>query len=462
MNKKKNIVFYTLFMIMMFIIVSDLINGVGTVMFANYFNNIINNNKYGYLMYIELSVCISILIVLLLSGNKYIFNCEKESFLKSMKKGWPLYIIMLFSIIPNMALSVLEHGINKTNLITLAFYCICIGIYEEFLCRGWLQNEFIERFGNDRKGVIKSIVISSLIFGLMHLSNMSVQSTFDTILQIINALAMGMLLGSIYYKSNNIWTVIVLHALWDFGILFADHALLMDCSYTGSITLSSMIVSSLSIITISIYYICSSIIIMKSKKTVSTDKLIFENKNTSKLTKIIIYMLVLSYLVVFIPTDSGDYKRVCYEFKEITVSDYTLHVPSKKSYLIGEKTKLKLYIEDEKAIIEDEYNNKVSLPYEKVYGFDVIENKDNYILLLTTNDYKVYYSNFISKNNISNNNEYIKSIIDSFEEKYFPYSSYYGYMNIENDVYNYPILKTYYNELYMIDKDGYETFVKTK
>ena len=87
MNNKKNIVFYTLFMIMMFIIVSDLINGVGTVMFANYFNNIINNNKYGYLMYIELSVCISILIVLLLCGNKYIFNCEKESFLKSMKKG---------------------------------------------------------------------------------------------------------------------------------------------------------------------------------------------------------------------------------------------------------------------------------------------------------------------------------------------------------------------------------------
>lgn len=462
MNKKKNIVFYTLFMIMMFIIVSDLINGVGTVMFANYFNNIINNNKYGYLMYIELSVCISILIVLLLSGNKYIFNCEKESFLKSMKKGWPLYIIMLFSIIPNMALSVLEHGINKTNLLTLALYCICIGIYEEFLCRGWLQNEFIERFGNDRKGVIKSIVISSLIFGLMHLSNISAQSTFDTILQIINALSMGMLLGSIYYKSNNIWTVIVLHALWDFGILFTDHALLMDCSYTGTITLSSMIVSSLSIIIVSIYYICSSIIIMKSKKTISTDKLIFENKNTSKLRKIIIYMLVLSYLVVFIPTDSGDYKRVCYEFKEITVSDYTLHVPSKKSYLIGEKTKIKLYIEDEKAIIEDVFNNKVSLPYEEVHGFDVIENKDNYILLLTTNDYKVYYSNFISKNNISNNNEYIKSIIDSFEEKYFPYSSYYGYMNIENDVYNYPILKTYYNELYMIDKDGYETYVKTK
>ena len=113
-------------------------------------------------------------------------------------------------------------------------------------------------------------------------------------------------------------------------------------------------------------------------------------------------------------------------------------------------------------IIEDEFNNKVSLPYEEVYGFDVIENKDNYILLLTTNDYKVYYSNFISKNNISNINEYIKSIIDSFEEKYFPYSSYYGYLNIENDVYNYPILKTYYNELYMIDKDGDETFVKTK
>ena len=35
-------------------------------------------------------------------------------------------------------------------------------------------------------------------------------------------------------------------------------------------------------------------------------------------------------------------------------------------------------------------------------------------------------------------------------------------MNIEDDVYNYPILKNYYNELYTIDKEGYETFVKTK
>lgn len=463
-NKKKhNIIFYTLFMILMFIIVAEIISGVGTVLLAQYFNKIVNFNKYGEQMYFEIAVSLTILIVILLSGNIYIFKCKKEKLSTSLKKGWPLYIIMAFTTLPSVIISILEHGIKIDNLITLTIYCAAIGIYEELLCRGWLQNEFIERFGSNKKGVIKSIVISSFIFGLMHITNLSIQSPLETLTQIINAIAMGMVLGSIYYKTQNIWSVIILHAVWDYSILFLDHTLLMDCIYVGSPSINYILTSSLTTILLSVYYIISSIIIMRSENTVKNDKLVFEdNKQTKKKLFIVAAIfLVLTFASALLPTEEKDYKLECYDFGQINIDEYEIHKIVKNKYEIEyNEYKYSFYIENERAIIQNIVTNEtLVLPYNNVDIISVIENNGKYLLIINTLDYNVYYSSFININNMANGKDYLIKISESFEEKHFPSSSFYGYITLEEDSYKYPCLITYYNEMYIIDKNGKETII---
>ena len=54
-------------------------------------------------------------------------------------------------------------SVNIPVVLNLAIYCLLIGLVEEFLCRGWLLNEFLERFSNSKKNIIISIVLSSLV-----------------------------------------------------------------------------------------------------------------------------------------------------------------------------------------------------------------------------------------------------------------------------------------------------------
>ena len=42
-------------------------------------------------------------------------------------------------------------------VVNLLIGCFLVGVAEEFLCRGWLFNEFLERFGETKKGVWFSI-----------------------------------------------------------------------------------------------------------------------------------------------------------------------------------------------------------------------------------------------------------------------------------------------------------------
>ena len=115
--------------------------------------------------------------------------------LGSSPRIWSLFIIAGISLIGSLSSL---NGFNLGNFINLLFLTIFIGIAEEFLCRGWLQNEFIERYGDTKRHIILSILFSSLIFGLIHLTNlMAGQDLLTTIIQVIQATSVGLLLGSI-------------------------------------------------------------------------------------------------------------------------------------------------------------------------------------------------------------------------------------------------------------------------
>ena len=223
-KEKRNIYFYFITMIVVFIAVNILCQILPNLIAMN-----INYSKYGSELLFEILFAFIILIVMLLFKNSYVFTEKKMKFKDSVLLGLPMLILIGINLYGSI--SSLE-SFNSSNFFNLLLLCIFIGISEEFLCRGWLQNEFIERFGDTKKHIILSIVFSSLIFGLMHISNLLTgQSLFQTITQILQATSIGILFGSIYYRSKNIWSVIFLHGLYDFSIMLSDINLVKDCTY---------------------------------------------------------------------------------------------------------------------------------------------------------------------------------------------------------------------------------------
>ena len=127
---------------------------------------------------------------------------------------------------------------NVSGVINTAIFALLVGIYEEFLCRGWLLNEFLERYGETKKGVWISIIASGIIFGLIHFINVSSNGFAGTVTQVLSASATGILFGFIYYRTKNIWACVFLHGFYDFCLMLADINYIKDPAMSGGTIIS--------------------------------------------------------------------------------------------------------------------------------------------------------------------------------------------------------------------------------
>lgn len=101
--------------------------------------------------------------------------------------------------------------ITFNNVVFLALLVTFLGAFiEELLFRGYIQNLLI----NNQFSVLKSILISSLIFSLFHITNIfrnnDIWSVFN---QTILAFIMGILFGSLFIFTKNIMIITVIHFL---------------------------------------------------------------------------------------------------------------------------------------------------------------------------------------------------------------------------------------------------------
>ena len=102
---------------------------------------------------------------------------------------------------------------------------IGVGIAEEVICRGIFFNAYMKFFGDNKKGVIISTILSSAMFGSAHALNLIGQPELivHTIAQIIYAILFGALFCAVYYRTGNLWPGIILHGLVDFAsLVFRD------------------------------------------------------------------------------------------------------------------------------------------------------------------------------------------------------------------------------------------------
>lgn len=64
------------------------------------------------------------------------------------------------------------------------------------------------------------ILISGVLFAILHLTNFLDQNALVTIIQVIFNLGMGTLLGMTYLRSGSLLIPILIHTTWDFPLIF--------------------------------------------------------------------------------------------------------------------------------------------------------------------------------------------------------------------------------------------------
>ena len=89
------------------------------------------------------------------------------------------------------------------GIVSIVAICIIAPLIEEMLFRGIILRGFLSHYSAK-----KAIIVSSLLFALIHLN----------IYQIPGAFILGCFIGWIYYKSRSLWPCILAHAINNIGV----------------------------------------------------------------------------------------------------------------------------------------------------------------------------------------------------------------------------------------------------
>lgn len=126
----------------------------------------------------------------------------------------PVYLIILG------ALSVISKDlaqINLANVLLLLAACLAVGFAEEYLFRGVLQSLFLKKYINNKRGILISVFIPALIFGLFHFVNLTRGGpAAAVIIQVVFATFIGFFFGAMVLKTNKITPVALTHGLINF------------------------------------------------------------------------------------------------------------------------------------------------------------------------------------------------------------------------------------------------------
>ena len=164
------------------------------------------------------------------SGCADILTKRGIGFGKGLIVGGYFLFIGVYSAIVYTVIYEGERTLRPWYLIAVFVICmVLVGITEEFLCRGVLAELLLRHYGATKEGVWKAVIISGVLFGLAHLSNLLGAEPVGVLVQCVIAGMMGMAFAAIYFRTGCIWVTVALHAFVDVC------ALITGGLYTGEI-----------------------------------------------------------------------------------------------------------------------------------------------------------------------------------------------------------------------------------
>ena len=154
---------------------------------------------------------------------------KSELFKKPQRIFWFLpALIMAVDNFQWMAFLENKMQLRSTNTGEWIIFCACCfltGLFEECIFRGVLFPLLADRCEKSKKGLLKTVVLSSLIFGGVHLLNVF-SGGAGVLLQAGYCILTGGMFAFVLIKTKNIFLCAFAHGLYNFcGTLFSESGL---------------------------------------------------------------------------------------------------------------------------------------------------------------------------------------------------------------------------------------------
>ena len=165
---------------------------------------------------------------------------NKNNWLKKYSLGFLIGLAMMSIIVlilfPFGYITVEKNPIQPVGISAIASVLVILlgwiiqGATEEIVTRGWLLNVLSTKYN-----IGVGLLISSTLFGLMHLTNPNVNY-----IAVINIILVGLFYGLYVIKTNDLWAVCGMHSAWNFaqGNLFGFEVSGLDVSVGSLIDLN--------------------------------------------------------------------------------------------------------------------------------------------------------------------------------------------------------------------------------
>lgn len=158
----------------------------------------------------------------LISGEKTFEKCERTTGYVC-KVLLPTLLFPLFTFFPSI-LTHVQGGVPLRSdwllqLLFVAFLCLCVGLMEEVMARGLINDSLVYQFRNTKKIFLIVAVVDIVVFGVIHMIGSKIDTPAAFIMAVMKALssgAGGLCYLFLYWKTRNLWGVAIMHGVYDF------------------------------------------------------------------------------------------------------------------------------------------------------------------------------------------------------------------------------------------------------
>ena len=156
-----------------------------------------------------------------ISGSKAFEKLDKDiGYVQVKYIGFLIFgfVVGVIAFIPAFSSGLKLVKAWPIDLFLCILLVITIGLFEELCFRVIINDALLHQFRNNKYIFVWIAVITSLLFGLVHVVGATIDSPvtlIQAILKTLTSALMGFGLLILYWKTRNFWAVAVAHAIYD-------------------------------------------------------------------------------------------------------------------------------------------------------------------------------------------------------------------------------------------------------
>ena len=174
-------------------------------------------DTYLYSTLQELAGAAVMVLVLKKTGRAGILFRRGSGFFNGLLVGMYPLVLIGYSFFASLMFQRPENTplLPLGRILTFLLSMMMVGVAEEFAFRGVIAQTLLEHYGTSRGGIWKACIVSGLLFGAAHLTNILGSAPFGVLMQCLFAAALGTLFAAIYFRTGNLWVTVFLHGMMD-------------------------------------------------------------------------------------------------------------------------------------------------------------------------------------------------------------------------------------------------------